>query len=105
MKRFRSRLLPALLAGCVLLALAACQPAPRVAGGDGGLVPAPGSTGDPPLIPHDVDAADSGVACLECHRTGEGGAPRTPEWHAGLVDCRECHIRIDEEREPFEPHY
>jgi len=99
------RLLLAILAGGMVLALAACQPAPKVAARDSGLVPPPGSTGSPPPIPHDVDAADSGTVCLECHKTGEGGAPKTPEWHAGLVDCRECHIRLDEQAVPFAPRY
>jgi len=105
MNRFRTSMLPAVLAACLFLALSACQPAPRAVTGDSGLIPAPGSTGNPPLIPHDVDAADSGVDCLGCHKDGEDEAPKIPEWHAGLVDCRECHIRIDEESEPFEPHY
>jgi len=105
MNRFRGRLLPAILAGYLFLALAACQPAPKTVMGDSGMVPAPGSTGNPPPIPHEVDPADSGIVCLGCHKNGEAGAPKTPEWHAGLVDCRECHIRIDEESAPFAPRY
>jgi len=68
------------------------------------LVPAAGSTGNPPLIPHDVDADAGGAVCLECHRTGEGGAPKYPEWHATLSDCLQCHVP-QAEVAPFAPSY
>jgi len=93
-----------LLLLCCLIAfvlLAGCRCA---AGKPESLVPAVGSTGDPPLIPHEVDAADGGDSCQECHRTGEGGAPIYPEWHATLSDCRQCHVP-QVEVEPFSPSY
>ena len=84
----------------LLLALAACQaPAPPGAT----LIPASGSTGDPPIIPHQVADADNGEECLACHRQGEGGAPKTP--HPWLVDCRQCHIPQQGEPGVFKPAY
>lgn len=80
------------------LVFAACQvPAPQ------GLQPAPGSTGNPPAIPHYVAPEDGGQECLACHRDGEGGAPRTP--HPQLVDCRQCHIAPEEGVAPFATSY
>jgi len=103
MNRVWRSLLPAMLATCLLLILAACQPAPKVVKSDSGLVPPPGSTGNPPLIPHDVAADDGGATCLGCHRTGEGGAPVTP--HPQLVDCRQCHIPQENVVAPFKTSY
>jgi len=106
MKRLMRMTLAGLTAALLLAALLACQsaaPEPPVA--DSGLVPAQGSTGNPPLIPHEVDAADGGEVCLECHRTGEGGAPKYPDWHATLVDCGQCHVAADAKVEPFMPKY
>lgn len=97
--------------GLVVSALYACQPGPPVTGSaemkapvDSGLVPDGRSTGNPPLIPHEVDPADGGASCLECHKTGEMGAPIYPEWHATLVDCRQCHVPAVE-GEPFKTSY
>jgi len=73
--------------------------------GNGGLTPATGSTAQPPLIPHEVDAAAGGAVCLECHRTGEGGAPKYPDWHAPLTDCSQCHVPQDATAAPFAPAY
>ena len=66
---------------------------------------APGSTGNPPLIPHEVDAADTGEVCIGCHKTGEMGAPKYPDWHATLVDCRQCHVPAEGTAQPFAPKY
>lgn len=68
-----------------------------------GLTPATGSTGDPPVIPHEVAEADGGAECLECHLEGEAGAKKTP--HPHLVDCRQCHISLDEQVQPFKTSY
>lgn len=70
-----------------------------------GLTPATGSTSQPPLIPHEVDPAGDNSLCQECHRTGEGGAPKYPAWHATLVDCQQCHVMQDEKVPPFAPGY
>ena len=70
-----------------------------------GLTPATGSTAQPPLIPHEVDAAAGGKDCLECHRNGDGGAPKYPDWHATLVDCSQCHVPQDTKAAPFAPSY
>lgn len=70
-----------------------------------GLTPATGSTAQPPLIPHEVDAAAGGKDCLECHRGGAGGAPKYPVWHATLVDCSQCHVPQDATVKPFAPGY
>jgi len=105
MKRFGKFLFSAILAGCLAFALTACQSAPATVAADKGLVPSPASTGNPPLIPHDIEDADNGEVCLGCHGAGEGGAPKVPGWHAGLVDCRGCHIHLDEKSQPFSPQY
>ncbi len=79
-------------------ALVACRSAaPTAIPVDVGL--APGSTGNPPQIPHEVAATDSGEDCLVCHRDGEAGAPQTP--HPWLVDCQQCHIVLEEGVNPF----
>lgn len=75
------------------------------AGAPASLTPAEGSTASPPLIPHEVDAADGGDSCQECHRTGENGAPKYPEWHATLVDCRQCHVPQADGVSPFNTSY
>lgn len=92
-----------LLVGCLMIfaLLPGCSPEP---GRPAALTPAIGSTGDPPLIPHEVDAADGGASCQECHRTGEDGAPKYPDWHATLTDCRQCHVS-QTEVQPFAPSY
>ena len=61
------------------------------------------STGNPPLIPHDVDDAEGGSVCLECHKTGSNGAPKYPAWHATLSDCKQCHVPAEGKAEPFKP--
>lgn len=71
----------------------------------GGLTPAPGSTAQPPLIPHEVDAAAGNSVCQECHRTGAEGAPPYPHWHATLVDCGQCHVPQEGQVQPFAPRY
>ena len=91
-----------LVASLVFSVLAACQStapsvAPATAAVDVGV--APGSTGDPPQIPHEVAATDSGEDCLMCHREGEAGAPVTP--HPWLVDCQQCHIALEPGVAPF----
>lgn len=92
------KLIPLLL----LLPLFACQPsAPSAA--HASLTPAPGSTGNPPLIPHEIAANESGRDCLGCHRDGAGGAPVTP--HPQLVDCQQCHIAQQPNVKPFRPGY
>ena len=103
------KMLLILVAGLLLTTLYACQSgtpaAPAAAKApDSGLVPDMRSTGNPPLIPHAVDAADSGEVCISCHKTGEMGAPIYPEWHATLVDCRQCHVPAAE-GEPFKTSY
>ncbi|WP_146032921.1 hypothetical protein [Geothermobacter hydrogeniphilus] len=65
-------------------------------------VPA-GSTGNPPLIPHDVAADEGGDTCLGCHRDGDNGAPKTE--HPQYVDCRQCHIPGTGDVKPFSTSY
>lgn len=71
---------------------------------DTGLVPDQASTGEPPLIPHEVAQTDSGEECLGCHGTGDE-APKIPEWHATLVDCQQCHVVESEQVSDFKPKY
>ena len=80
----------------VVVLLSACQP---------GLTPGEGSTGDPPLISHTINDADTGADCLACHNDGKDGAPKNPTWHATLVDCRQCHVPVVKGVEPFKTHY
>lgn len=94
----------------LLLTLVACQSTapmskPAATADPAAIGLAPGSTGNPPLIPHEVDAADSGDVCIGCHKTGENGAPKYPEWHATLVDCRQCHVPAAGTAKPFAPNY
>ena len=77
--------------------LFACSPA--------SLTPGDGSTGDPPLIPHEVEEADNGADCLGCHADGDDGAPKVPKWHATLLDCRQCHVPVVDGIEPFKTNY
>jgi nitrate reductase cytochrome c-type subunit len=112
--------------GCILTALVLallppCEqepvstPAPKVAekptapmtpvpAADTGLVPGQASTGNPPLIPHEVDPSDGGEECLGCHADGED-APKIPDWHATLTDCRQCHVTSDEAVSEFKTQY
>jgi hypothetical protein len=48
------------------------------------------AAGGPPPIPHDVIGRDD---CLVCHATGQAGAPKVPDDHAGRTKdtCRTCH--------------
>jgi nitrate reductase cytochrome c-type subunit len=109
------------LAAMALSFLAACEqeqapaPAPKVAEktaeaakpappADTGLVPDQASTGNPPLIPHEVDPSDGGEECLGCHKDGED-APMIPDWHATLTDCRQCHVVSDETVSEFKTSY
>ena len=41
-----------------------------------------------PSIPHPVTSTDEG-SCLACHRSGTGGAPKTP--HPDDEGCVGCH--------------
>ncbi len=70
-----------------------------------GLAVPEGSTGDPPMIPHEVAASDGGAECLECHKDGLDGAPKYPAWHDTLTDCRQCHALLDESAEAFKVKY
>ncbi len=101
MKKFTWFLLFGFVLG-LLLVMGGCQ-----AGGpsSAGLAVPNGSTGDPPMIPHDVEASDGGASCIECHATGEMDAPVYPEWHATLTDCRQCHVVQDEAVQQFMPKY
>ena len=93
-----------ILFGCLLgllMVTVGCQTGTPSAG----LVVPEGSTGDPPMIPHDVEASDGGASCIECHATGEMDAPVYPEWHATLTDCRQCHALLDENAEDFQVKY
>ncbi|GAB4172754.1 MAG: hypothetical protein Tsb0017_28420 [Geothermobacteraceae bacterium] len=102
MNRYLPSLLVLLLAGAALLAVSACQPASQSAG----LSVPTGSTGNPPLIPHEVDPADGGAECSACHAKGENGAPKYPAWHATLVDCLQCHVtEANQGIKPFKPKY
>jgi nitrate reductase cytochrome c-type subunit len=76
--------------GCTIAALVfaflpACDqeqaPVPKVAAkpsapvkpelpADTGLVPDQASTGNPPMIPHEVEESDGGEECLGCHKDG-----------------------------------
>ncbi len=86
----------------LLVVMSGCQSsAPKSAG----LMVPEGSTGDPPMIPHDVEPSDGGESCIECHATGEMGAPVYPDWHATLTDCRQCHALLDENAEAFKVEY
>lgn len=80
----------------VVALLSACQP---------GLTPGDGSTADPPLIPHAIADADTGVDCQVCHMSGSDGAPKNPEWHATQVDCRQCHVPVVSGVKPFKTQY
>lgn len=54
--------------------------------------------GAPPLIPHEVEPRKG--LCLDCHGTGEGGAPITP--HPGRADlCLLCHVGQNLKVTPF----
>lgn len=107
------------IAALVLAFLPACEhgqdPAPKVAAkpadppkpapvADTGLIPDQASTGDPPLIPHEVDPSDGGEECLGCHKDGED-APKIPDWHATLTDCRQCHVVTGEKISDFKTQY
>lgn len=70
-----------------------------------GLTPGEGSTGDPPLIPHEVEATDNGSDCLDCHNGADDAAPVVPEWHATLLDCRQCHVPAVAGNDEFMPKY
>lgn len=95
-----------LLALLLLSGLLACQPAVTTKPADSAEIGlAPGSTGNPPLIPHEVEATDDGDVCIGCHQTGENGAPKYPVWHAELVNCRQCHVPASGSAEPFKTSY
>lgn len=102
MKKLSAVVLASLACACLLFALSACQTAPQ----SSGLEVPKGSTGDPPLIPHEVEESDGGAECIGCHATGEMDAPVYPEWHATLVDCRQCHVPADDKGvKPFKTSY
>lgn len=52
--------------------------------------------GGPPVIPHEVDPADSNTNCLDCHEEGgyydeyQAWIPPTP--HPGFRNCNACHV-------------
>lgn len=48
------------------------------------------SEGEPPLIPHRVNDADTARECLRCHETGKKGAPVTS--HPERKACTQCHL-------------
>lgn len=105
MKRLSQLSLVSLISGLLLLTLSACQPTPMAdSSADQGLVPDQASTGDPPLIPHEVEASDGGEECLGCHEDGEM-APKIPDWHATLTDCRQCHVPYVESSAIFKTQY
>jgi predicted CxxxxCH...CXXCH cytochrome family protein len=106
MKRRNRFLFVWLALGLVLLAFSAFQTAMAAEKSvDTGLVPDQTSTGDPPLIPHEVEASDNGEDCLACHKDGDDDAPKIPEWHATLTDCRQCHIPYVKNSDVFKTTY
>ena len=105
MKRLSQLFSESLAVGLLFMIISACQTGPS--GGqpvDQGLVPDQASTGDPPLIPHEVEDSDGGEECLGCHKDGDD-APKIPEWHATLTDCRQCHVPLVESSATFKPQY
>ena len=80
------------------------EPAKPAPPADTGLVPDQASTGQPPLIPHEVAQTDSGEECLDCHGSGDD-APKVPDWHATLVDCQQCHVVEGEKISEFKTKY
>ena len=105
MKRLLRITVGGLAATLLLVALCACQSSMPGKSNTADLTPDQRSTGDPPLIPHDIEQTDGNDVCQECHRTGEDGAPKYPEWHATLVDCLQCHVPISDEEEIFKTDY
>ncbi len=106
MKKLSTTVLVALAGFGLLLVLSACQSLPPAGKGAPGIEVPQGSTGDPPSIPHEVAAGESGEQCNGCHARGEMGAPKSPAWHATLVDCRQCHLPAPEPNvKPFRPSY
>lgn len=100
------KLILPLLAVLLFAALYGCQapqPAAMAPAANTGLAVPQGSTGNPPLIPHEVARDDGGETCLACHRNGDNDAPKTP--HPQLVDCRQCHIPGTGEVQPFKTSY
>lgn len=105
MKRLNQFILLGTAVCLVLLTLSACQTTiTGTQSADTGLVPDQASTGSPPLIPHEVDASDGGEECLGCHKDGDD-APKMPEWHATLTDCRQCHVPYVESSAIFKTPY
>lgn len=53
----------------------------------------------PPFIPHEI----LNPACLDCHELGlEFSGRKTPVTpHPELVNCAQCHIRADQDIDPF----
>jgi hypothetical protein len=79
----------------------AAKPATPV---DNGLVADLASTGEPPLIPHEVDPSDGGEDCLGCHEGGED-APIITSWHETLTDCRQCQVVSNDAVSDFKVQY
>lgn len=105
MKRRSQLFLVSLTLGLLVLILSACQAVVTADQSvDRGLVPDQTSTGNPPLIPHEVDASDGGEECLGCHKDGDD-APMIPDWHATLTDCLQCHIPYVESNATFKTQY
>ncbi len=105
MKRLNRFFFAWVVIGLLLMALSACQTGMTgTQSADSGLVPDQASTGDPPLIPHEVEASDGGEECLGCHKDGDD-APMMPVWHATLTDCRQCHVPYVESSAIFKTPY
>lgn len=105
MKNLFQTILAGLTAVLLLAGLFACQAGSPAMTAGLDLTPDMRSTGSPPLIPHDIDQYDSNDICLGCHQTGEMGAPKYPDWHATLVDCKQCHIPETAETKTFKTDY
>lgn len=106
MKRLSRFFFACLGAGLLIMTISACQSGTTglPSSVDQGLVPDQASTGNPPLIPHEVEASDGGEECLGCHKDGDD-APQIPDWHATLTDCRQCHVPFVESDAIFKTQY
>jgi len=80
-----------LLLGSLTLAIGLLLPQPVLADDDDYETDALYAEGDPPVVPHKMEANASGEACLVCHLEGKNGAPPSP--HAVRIDCVQCHVQ------------